>query len=313
MRKCKTSICHLRSTAIALLLMVPAIVFGSEEASELNIEASKGGDDFRTRQVRQYFERLGRTFEIYRLSVPAPEEASYTAGTQTYHLDRKRTGNLRYNSLKVSSAAFYKAVARSINSHFVSLEDSVNRDGSGVTGSEFLQMVFRQARALDKVGADLDTVDNRVTVTYVYDGQHLIVAPTTFNFVDNAVNTRGTALHSKSGVNNFSKHYMLALILNDKAEVTMAGKIYIRVLARDSGQSVDMSHVFAANGEVDLAAYEFELTVSNESGTFKPLAAGLPPFADVLVNALDQPQLQYRSKVLEGQESLQGVVYSADL
>jgi len=311
MKKCKASISFLQITAIALLLLVPAFGFGSEDASELNIEASIGGDDFRTRQVRQYFERLGRTFEIYRLSIPAPEDASYTAGKQTYHLDRKRAGNLRYNSLKVSSAAFYKAVARSINAHFVRLEDTVNGDGSGVTGTEFLQMVFRQARALDKARADLDAVDNHVTVTYVYDGRHLIVAPTTFDFVDNAVNTRGTALHSKSGVNNFSKHYMLALILNDKAEVTMAGKIYIRILSRDSGQAVDMAHVFAAHEEVDLSAYEFELTVSNESGTFKPLAAGLPPFANVLVNALDQPQLKYRSKALDGQEPLQGVVYSA--
>jgi hypothetical protein len=241
----------------------------------------------------------------------APDDETYSAGMQTYHLDRKRAGNRRFNSLKVSHVAFYSGVATSVSRNFEPLTDTVNNDGSEVTGIEWLQMIFRQAKALGKAKADLDAVDRRVTVTYVYDGHYLVVAPTTFDFVDNAINAKGTTLHSHFGVNSFSKHYLLALILNDHAEVTMAGKIYIKLTARESGNVVDLEHVFAANGEVDLEMYEFEATVTNESGTFKPMAAGLPPFAQVLLEALDLPELHYRSVALEGSEALVGSVQSS--
>lgn len=280
--------------------------------SELVVEKSSGGIDFRTSEVRKYFERMERNFEIYRMDLPAPENASYTAGTSKYHLDRERAGNFRYNSLKVSKATFYKAIAKSVTFNFTTLDDTVNNDNSGVTGTELLQMIYRQAKALKRSHADLNTVDQRVTVTYAYDGKHLVIAPTTFNFVDNAVNASGTSLHKKFGVNSFSKHYLLALILNDQAEVTMAGKIYVRLLAREPGTSVDLEHVFATDGEVNLAAYKFDLTVTNESGTFKPLSEGLPPFARVLVDGLGLSQLNYRGHVPEGQEPVAGTVFPSE-
>jgi hypothetical protein len=280
--------------------------------SDLAVESSFGGSDYRTREVRAYFERMGRDFEIFRIILPAPEDASYLAGTKQYHLDRDRAGNFRYNSLKVSAAVFYKAVANSVNTNFLPLVDTISKDGSGVEGNELMQMIYRQAKALNRSHADLDTVDKRVTVTYVYDGRHLVIAPTTFNFVDNAVNASGTSLHKKFGVNSFSKHYLLALILNEQAEVTMAGKIYVRVLARESGTPVDLEHVFAANGEVNLEAYKFDLTVTNESGTFKPLAEGLSPFAGVLVDGLGLTHLNYRGHVGQGKEPVAGTVYPSE-
>jgi hypothetical protein len=170
-------------------------------------------------------------------------------------------------------------------------------------------MIFRQAKALGRDSADLDSVDQRVIVTYVYDGKHLVIAPTTFNFVDNAVNTKGTGLHSKLGVNSFSKHYMLALILNEQAEVTMAGKIYVRIKSREPGSPVTLESVFSANGEVNLTEYEFDLTVSNESGTFKPASEGLLPFAQVLVDGLGLSRISYRGHASTGQEPLTGDVY----
>jgi hypothetical protein len=273
-------------------------------------ELSRGGNDFRTTEVRKYFEHLGRDFGVYRIVMLAPDDAAYIADSHTYHLDRKRAGNFRYSSLKVSKAAFYKAIAKSVNEHFEPLTDTVNNDGSDVTSTEWLQMIFRQARALKKAGADLDAVDARVTVTYVYDGQYLVVAPTTFNFVDNAVNAKGSSLHKHFGVNSFSKHYLLALILNESAEVTMAGKIYIQLKAREAGTIIDLEHVFAKH-EVDLEKFEFELTVTNESGTFKPAAEGLPPFARVLAEALNLPELNYSSRPLAGSEPLTGTVHVA--
>jgi hypothetical protein len=114
--------------------------------------------------------------------------------------NRKRAGNRRFNSLKVSHVAFYSGVATSVSRNFEPLTDTVNNDGSEVTGIEWLQMIYRQAKALGKANADLDAVDRRVTVTYVYDGHFLVVAPTTFNFVDNAINAKGTTLHSHFGV-----------------------------------------------------------------------------------------------------------------
>jgi hypothetical protein len=113
----------------------------------LSIESSTGGDDFRTREVRKYFERMGRHFEIYRIELPAPEVAGYTAGERQYHLKGERAGNFRYNSLKVSSVAFYKTIAAFVNVNFSTLEDTVNNDDSNVTGTELLQMIFRQAKA----------------------------------------------------------------------------------------------------------------------------------------------------------------------
>jgi hypothetical protein len=280
--------------------------------SDLAVESSSGGVDFRTIEVHKYFERMERDFEIFRIDLPAPEDASYAAGTKQYNLDRARAGNFRYNSLKVSAALFYKAVANSVNANFSPLVDTVNKDGSGVTGTELLQMIYRQAKALNRSKADLDKVDQRVTVTYVYDGKHLVIAPTTFNFVDNAVNASGTSLHKKFGVNSFSKHYLLALILNPQAEVTMAGKIYVRLLAREPGTPVDLEHVFATDGEVNLAAYTFDLTVTNESGTFKPLSEGLPPFARVLVDGLGLSQLNYRGHAPEGHEPVAGTVFPSE-
>jgi hypothetical protein len=307
----------LRDIRVAVCLAFALLTFLSVAAadvlgSNLSAESSSGGSDFRTHEVHKYFERMGRNFEIFRIDFPAPQDASYTAGASHYHLDRDRAGNFRYNSLKVSAALFYKAVANSVNANFSPLVDTVNKDDSGVTGTELMQKIYRQAKALNRSHADLDTVDQRVTVTYVYDGRHLVIVPTTFNFVDNAVNADGTNLHKKFGVNSFSKHYLLALILNEQAEVTMAGKIYVRLLARESGTPVDLEHVFATGGEVNLAAYKFDLTVTNESGTFKPLSEGLPPFARVLVDGLGLTHINYRGHVAQGKEPETGIVYPSD-
>ena len=304
----------LRNIWVSLCLafvLLPSLALAETDAAvpELTIESSSGGSDFRTHEVRKYFERMGRNFEIFRIDLPAPEDAGYTAGTKQYHLDRDRAGNFRYNSLKASAGVFYKAVAKSVNANFSPLVDTVNQDDSGVTGIELMQMIYRQTKALRRSKADLDTVDQRVTVTYVYDGKNLVIAPTTFNFVDHAVNAKGTSLHKKFGVDSFSKHYLLALILNEQAEVTMAGKIYVRVLARDSGTPVNLESVFPEDGEVDLDKYQFDLTVTNESGTFKPLAEGLPPFAHVLVDGLGLSRLNYRGLVPEGQAPIAGTVY----
>jgi hypothetical protein len=306
-----TKLRPIRSAICLALVLLSPLAFAQSIApeQELALEISIGGDDFRTHEVRKYFERMQRQFEIYRITMPSPEDASYSAGTRDYYLDREHAGNFRYNSLKVSSAVFYKAIATSVESHFLPMNDTVNNDDSGVIGIELLQMMFRQAKALGRDSADLDSVDQRVTVTYVYDGKHLVIAPTTFNFVDNAVNTKGTGLHSKLGVNSFSKHYMLALILNEQAEVTMAGKIYVRIRTREPGNPVDLESVFSANGEVNLAEYEFDLTVSNESGTFKPASEGLLPFAQVLVDGLGLSHISYRGHASTGQEPLTGDVY----
>lgn len=294
-----------------VLLASLALAETNVSVPDLAVESSSGGSDFRTIEVRKYFERRGRNFEIYRIRLPAPEDAGYTAGTKQYYLDRKRAGNFRYNSLKVSAGVFYKAVANSVTANFSPLVDTVNNDDSGVTGIELMQMMYRQAKALNRSQADLDTVDQRITVTYVYDGKNLVIAPTTFNYVDNAVNAKGSSLHKKFGVDSFSKHYLLALILNEQAEVTMAGKIYVRVLARESGTPVNLESVFPADGEVNLEKYQFDLTVTNESGTFKPLAEGLPPFAQVLVDGLGRSQLNYRGHTPEGQEPMAGTAYSS--
>ena len=84
----------------------------------LRVEVSQGGDDFRTIQLRKYFESLGRDFEVFRVRSTAPTQAG-----ETYRLTRESAGNFRYNSLKVSEQVFYKQIAQSVNDNFVALED----------------------------------------------------------------------------------------------------------------------------------------------------------------------------------------------
>ena len=188
------------------------------------------------------------------------------------------------------------------------LEDSVHHDDSEVTGVELLQIMFRNARALEKVKADLAMVKNGVTLTYTYDDFETILVPTTFNYVDNAVNTEGSKLKSKYGVNSFSKHYLLALILNEQAQVTMAGKIFIAVRPLDRDSPIDLAHVFNADGDVDLEHYGFHVTVTNDSGTFKPDGEEVPLFAQVLVDVLDIPELHYRAWTPPGEPPIEGTV-----
>ena len=63
---------------------------------------------------------------------------------------------------------------------------------------------------------------------------------------------------------------------------------------------------------MNLAAYKFDLTVTNESGTFKPLSEGLPTFAQVLVDGLGISRLNYRGFVPEGQEPVAGTVFPSE-
>ena len=269
----------------------------------LHVEVSHGGDDFRTTQLRKYFAGLGRDFEVFRIKSVAPTQAG-----KVYSLNRESAGNFRYNALKVSEQVFYKQIAQSVNENFVALEDTVHHDDSEVTGTELMQIIYRQAKALETEKADLDTVDGRVTVTYAFYQGKLIIVPTTFNFVDGARNTEGTELQSHLGVNGFSKHYLLSLILSSDAMVNMAGKIYIKLVPLDDDTPLDLAHAFDAEGEVDLEHYAFHATVSNESGTFKPLGSGIPPFAQLLVDRLGLPELHYRALVPAGDPPIVGTV-----
>ena len=300
----KCTVHSLVSLLLAWLLSATALA----AEPDLDLFFSAGGDDFRTRKVREYFEHLGREFGVYRLSLQPGETHEPAIKINTHGLDRQIAGNKRYNALKVSDALFYHSIAESVNEHFAPLPDDVNNDASGVTATEWLQRLFRQAHALERSGADLSEVEQRVTVTYAWDGRNLVVAPTTFNYRDHARNAEGSELHKNFGVNGFSKHYFLARILNADAEVAMAGKMYIRVMSLDPDVPADLTHVFREGQDVDLSAYDFELTVTNESGTFKPLADDLPYFAQVLVDALELGFIHWRAHGTSGQISARGTV-----
>ncbi|MEH6584182.1 MAG: hypothetical protein V7754_19785 [Halioglobus sp.] len=272
----------------------------ADNSTPLSIDISQGGDDLRTTELRKYFARIGRDFEVFRVSSVTRTEAG-----EAYKLTRETAGNFRYNALNVSHHIFYKQIAQSVNDNFVPLEDTIHHDDSGVTGTEMLQIIYRQAKALGNEKADLDAVDGRVTVTYAYDERKLIIVPTTFNFVDGAKNTEGTELKSHLGVNGFSKHYLLSMILNDEAKVTMAGKIYIRLESLDDSP-LDLAHAFNDEGEVDLKTHAFNVTVTNESGTFKPDGAGIPAFAQLLVDRLGLEEVHYHAWVPEGEWPIEG-------
>ena len=273
--------------------------------ARFEVQVSQGGDDLRTREVRKYFRNLGREFEVYLVRPTEPTPAG-----QRYDLNRKRAGNLRYNSLTVVRSAFFAQVARSVNGNFVPLESTGHHDNSEVNGERLLQILFRNARALEKQHADLDTVKNGVTLTYVYDDHELVMAPSTFNFEDNAVNAEGTSLEKDFGVNAFSKHYLLALILNEEAQVTMAGKIYIAVRSLDDEHPRDLAHVFMPGGDVDLEHYKFQVTVANDSGTFKPEGKELPPFAQLLVDTLGIDEVHYKAWTKPDEPPIEGSVTS---
>jgi hypothetical protein len=266
-----------------------------------DVELSHGGDDLRTSEVRWYFEDLGREFEVYRVRPAEP-----TSAGQQYKLSRKRAGDFRYNSLKVVKSTFFSKVAKSVNANFVPLEDTVNHDNSEVTGVELLQIMYRNAKALGRAKADLLSVTNGVTLTYVYDDFETILVPTNFNYVDNAQTTDGSPLKAKYGVNAFSKHYLLALILNKKAQVTMAGKLYIAIRPLDEDSPIDLAHVFTPEGDVDLDHYEFYVLVTNDSGTFKPDAEEVPLFAQLLVDTLNIPEVHYSAKGALGEPRVEG-------
>jgi hypothetical protein len=267
------------------------------------VDISEGGDDLRTTEVRKYFENLDRKFEVYRVRPTKP-----TAAGKHYKLERERAGNFRYNSLKVVKKTFFGKVAKSVSENFVALEDTVHNDDSEVTGVELLQIIYRNAKALKAEKTDLDSVTNGVTLTYVYDDFETILVPTTYNFKDNAVNTEGTPLKSKYGVNAFSKHYLLALILNQEAEVTMAGKMYIAVQPLDDTSPIKLDSVFNADGDVDLDHYEFKVTMTNDSGTFKPDANEVPLFAQALVDTLNISEVHYSAWTPEGEPRVEGTV-----
>ena len=90
--------------------------------------------------------------------------------------------------------------------------------------------------------------------------------------------------------------------------VNMAGKIYIKLEPLDDDSPLDLDHAFNAEGDVDLDHYAFHVTVSNESGTFKPVGSGLPPFSQLLVDRLGLPELHYRALVPPGSPPIEGTV-----
>ncbi len=275
-----------------------------DEDVKFTVERSSGSDkDTRTREVRLYFQNLGREFEVYRVSPTEP-----TAAGKHYRLERERAGNFRYNSLKVAHKTFFRYLASEVKRNFEPLPDLVHQDDSSVSGEELLQILFRNAKGLDHKKADLDAVKNGVTLTYVYDDFQTIMVPSTYNFKDNALNTEGSTLKSDFGVNSFSKHYLLALILNDEAKVSMAGKIFIAVEPLDEESPLKLSRVFDESGDVDLEHYRFDVTVTNDSGTFKPDGEELPLFAQLLVDVLDIDELRYRAWVEPGSPPLEGTV-----
>jgi hypothetical protein len=289
--------------AFSVLAADPSTPAQAAEDVRFDVEISHGGDDLRTSEVRKYFENLGREFEVYRVHPTEP-----TSAGKRYKLERERAGDLRYNSLKVVKKAFFGKVADSVAENFVKLEDTVHNDESEVSGEELLQIMFRNARSLKKAKADLDTVVNGVTLTYVYDDFETILVPTNFNFADNATNTEGSSLKSDYGVNAFSKHYLLALILNKEAEVTMAGKIYIAVQPLDHVSPIRLDNVFTDDGDVYLEHYKFRVVVTNDSGTFKPDAAEVPLFAQMLVNVLNIPEVEYSAWTAPGEPRVEGTV-----
>ena len=299
------------NASVTLLLFLSAAVFAdhninppADENVRFAVEFSQGSDkDTRTREVRKYFQSLGREFEVYRISPTEP-----TAAGKHYKLERERAGNFRYNSLKVANKTFFRYLASEVKRNFEPLPDLVHQDDSAVTGEELLQILFRNARGLSHKKADLDTVTNGVTLTYVYDDFQTIMVPTTYNFKDNTQNTDGTTLKSDYGVNSFSKHYLLASILNDEVKVSMAGKIFIAVVPLDDDSPLKLDSVFDKDGDVDLDHYRFDVTVTNDSGTFKPNGEELPLFAQLMANVLDIPELRYRAWVEPGSPPLEGVV-----
>ncbi|MEH6569180.1 MAG: hypothetical protein V7709_08900 [Halioglobus sp.] len=299
----------IHATGISLLLATtlihPTVGSAQETESEntLYLEVSQGGDDFRTKELRKYFNHLGRDFEVFRIRSTTPTEAG-----KVYRLERESAGNFRYNALKVSHQVFYKQIAKSVNDNFVTLEDTVHNDESEVNGTELLQIIYRQAKSLSRKKSDLGDVDGRVTSTYAFDKQQMVIVPTTFNFVDGARNSEGTVLESHLGVNGFSKHYLLSLILGGEAQVAMAGKIYIKLVPKDDSKQLDMAHVFDDQGDVDLENYSFDVTITNESGTFKPLGEELQSFAQLVVDVFELPELNYYAHTAEGEEPIRGTV-----
>jgi hypothetical protein len=141
-------------TAFSVLADDQSTLAQEAENVRFEIEISHGGDDLRTSEVRDYFENLGREFEVYRVRPTDP-----TSAGQRYKLERDRAGERRYNTLK-GKEAFYGKVADSVAENFAILEDSVHNDNSEVSGEELLQIMFRNARSLKKSKADLDTVMN---------------------------------------------------------------------------------------------------------------------------------------------------------
>lgn len=291
------------ATAITLFASASALhAQEAEQENQLYLEVSQGGDDFRTKELRKYFKHLERDFEVFRIRSTTPTEAG-----KVYRLQRESAGNFRYNALKISHQVFYKQIAKSVNDNFVALEDSVHNDDSEVNGTELLQIIYRQAQALTREKADLEAVDGTVTVTYAFDKQQMVIVPTNFNYVDGALNSKGTVLESHLGVNGFSKHYLLSLILNKEAQVTMAGKIYIKLTPNDD-KPLDLAHAFTEQGDVDLENYTLDITITNESGTFKPIGQELKSFAQLVVEVFELSQVHYYAHTAEGEAPIKGTV-----
>jgi hypothetical protein len=99
------------------------------------------------------------------------------------------------------------------------------------------------------------------------------------------------------------------MILNEEAQVSMAGKIHIGVKPLDPETPVDIAHVFNESGDVDLEKFKFDVLVTNDSGTFKPDGKYLPSFAQLIVDDLNIPQLSYKAWTPPGTPKIEGIVY----
>jgi hypothetical protein len=167
-------------TPLLVLLIAHSHTSFADEANEeplIGVEISAGGNDLVTSEVRAYFNRLGRDFHVFRGQVITP-----TPAKEVYKLHRERAGDFRYNALKVSNAAFYSTIAKSVKENFKPLDDDIHYDKSEVNGVEFLQIIFRQAKALNNKKADLESTEGTITSTYVYDDKRMVLMPTTFHY-----------------------------------------------------------------------------------------------------------------------------------
>jgi hypothetical protein len=133
-------------------------------------------------------------------------------------------------------------------------------------------------------------------MTYAFSAKDraMIMAPTALHLVEGAESEAGAPLEASATVNIFSKHALLARVLNEEQSVDMAGELYLHIEPRAgilpdqvlTNGRIDLAKVYDVESNVlDADRIEIRMVVKNDSGTFKPSGRRIAAFAWTLMKA----------------------------